>query len=437
MMDEIDLIGRPVLDDYVGLLRAMSQIEEPVEIQRLFMQSARRLDKDIGYISLSKRGLPAGQFKITRTVLEQDAEQSTYNPWLNWSHIPMASGGFLGELIAEPRPRLIHRLRVPDDPVLGTGLAGYGSLIASPLFDEGKDLNWSIMVHKDDEGISPEYAEEFFMQTNLVGRMTKGLIDKRRVEQLLEERQRQLLDIANIQRNLLPERLPHMPGLAIATSYLPCNESGGDYYDFFKFNDGRLGIVIADVSGHGAGAATVMAMLQTILHEAYTCDHNADPGGLLAYANEAMFRRRIDGGFVTAFFGVLSEDQKTLVYANAGHNRPILRRVGSDGTGRVATIEGGLSFPLGVVSDMPVEHAEIKLQPGDSVVMYTDGITEARSQPPKREMFGESRLNAAIEGCSGAPDCVIDSIHRDLYNHTLVRDREDDQTIVAMRLERV
>lgn len=435
-MDEIDLRGHPVLDEYVLVLRRMSALHEPSEIQRLFTSSSRRLDRSIGYISVSRRNLPAGHYKITRTVLnDNDAEQSTYNPWQKWNDMPLYTGGIIGDLIKEPRPRLIHNLRIENDPVLGDALVPFRSLIAVPLFDDGKDLNWSIMVHPDPKGLSLDQTSEFFMRANLGGRVTKGIIDKNKVEELLAERQRQLLDIANIQRNLLPERLPHLPGIVLATSYLPCNESGGDYYDFFEFSDGRLGMIIADVSGHGAGAATVMAMLQTILHEAHQRGSDEEPGRVLAYANDALGRRRIDGGFVTAFLGVLSEDKKQLVYANAGHNRPILRRMGAGGVGTVTQIEGGLSFPLGVVSEVEFEQAEINLQPSDSIVMYTDGITEARSRPPEREMFGEQRLHAAIEGCSGAPECVIDSIHRDLFDHTQARDREDDQTIVALRLE--
>ncbi|MGP1345948.1 MAG: PP2C family protein-serine/threonine phosphatase [Phycisphaerales bacterium] len=434
---EVDLRGRLVLDDYVETLRAMSAIVEPKEIQRLFSESARRINSAQGYIAVSKRNLGAGQYKITRRLLtEEDLERTNYNPWGAWNDMPTYTGGLIGELIAEARPRLLLDMRIPHDPVLGDALAGFRSLAAVPLFDDGEDLNWSIMVNPAADGITPEQVEDFFMRANLGGRMTKGLIDKRRVEALLAERQRQLLDIANIQRSLLPEGVPRIAGVPIATSYLPCNESGGDYYDFFEFGDGRMGVFIADVSGHGAGAATLMAMLQTILHEAHRLGRDSEPAEVMAHANEALSRRRIDGAFITAFLGVLSDDRRTLTYANAGHNRPLLRRGAGAGSGRVSAIEGGLSFPLGVLPETRFEQAEMELVSGDSIVMYTDGITEARSAPPDREMFGEDRLRSALEDCSGDPECVIESIHARLYEHTHARSREDDQTIVALRVAR-
>ena len=432
---EVDLRGRLVLDDYVETLRAMSAITEPKEIQRLFSQSARRINKAQGYIAVSRRNLAPGQYKITRRLLtDEDMEKTNYNPWGAWNDMPTYTGGLIGELISRPVPRLLLDMRIPHDPVLGDALAGFRSLAAAPLFDNGEDLNWSIMTNPEPDGITPEQVEDFFMRANLGGRMTKGLIDKRKVEQLLAERQRQLLDIANIQRSLLPEGVPHVPGVSIATSYLPCNESGGDYYDFFEFGDGRMGVFIADVSGHGAGAATLMAMLQTILHEAHRLGRDSEPAEVMAHANEALSRRRIDGAFITAFMGVLSDDRRRLTYANAGHNRPLLRRGGAAKSGTVRTIEGGLAFPLGVLPDTRYEQADIELVSGDSIVMYTDGITEARSRPPDREMFGDERLCSAIEGCSGEPECVIESIHSRLYEHTRARSREDDQTIVALRM---
>ncbi|HVZ93803.1 MAG TPA: SpoIIE family protein phosphatase, partial [Phycisphaerales bacterium] len=108
------------------------------------------------------------------------------------------------------------------------------------------------------------------------------------------------------------------------------------------------------------------------------------------------------------------------------------RRVGS---GEIVSVDGPASVPLGVIEEAAYEHGIVELKHGDTVVVYTDGITEAFSPPPDRVMFGEQGLESALEHCSGAPTCVIESIHERLFAHTHSRERADDQTIVAMQVK--
>jgi sigma-B regulation protein RsbU (phosphoserine phosphatase) len=211
-------------------------------------------------------------------------------------------------------------------------------------------------------------------------------------------------------------------------------ESGGDYFDFYEWDDGHFGVLVADVAGHGAGAAVVVAMLQAILHTIPPGAHTS-PADVLTFLNEHLVRKRIENSFVTAFCAKFSPDRRTMQYANAGHNRPVLRR-GPEHDGAVHDIDGAASVPLGVLDDPGYHNGRVDLHLRDTLLFYTDGIVEAFAPGPpgEREMFGLPRLRSSVEECSGMPQCVVDSLHQRLFEHTGQRTRDDDQTIVAVRV---
>lgn len=428
-MRPVDLSLNPKIDRYVDLLRRVSRHTEPADVQREFgklVQYDRAFD---GMLSISVRGLPNGQYKITRLNLDDDVGAVTINPWKQWDSIAVHSGGFIGKVIETPEPKIIQHMSVRHDPALGDRLARFGSCFVNPLFDDGEPLNWSITLRLGPEAYTADDVITGLLRGNLIGRMTKSLVVAKQVRELNTKLQDQLDRIARIQRALLPETLPDVPGLSLATAYMTSNESGGDYYDFFDVSKNRLGFIVADVSGHGAGAATVMAMLQTILHGFQ--DRHQGPAAILEHANRELLRKPIESSFVTAFFGIVDRERGTFTYSNAGHNRP--ERRFADGS--TTTIDDAASVPLGITDRPQYENETVQIAPGQTIVVYTDGITEAFSPPPEREMFGRERLSAALAVCSGEPACVIETIHGKLFEHTRSRDRADDQTIVAMRIE--
>lgn len=428
-MDVRDLGSHSAIGQLAALLRDVSRATDPMQIQRAFGANTRSTTGADAYISLSRRGLGPGEYKVTRAQFGSEVGTAYANPWEQWAQIPVHRGGILGRLIETSTPKLVTSLDVPNDPVLGDRLRPYGALVAAPLFDGGETLNWGLVLRLKGQPFTEEDAEEFFLRGNLIGGMTRNLLVAKQVRELNARLTAQLEEIAQIQRSLLPQELPKIPGVSLAASYLTSNEAGGDYYDFFDLGRDRWGVIIADVAGHGAGAATVMAMLQTILHgyEGRVCG----PAATLAHANRALRAKGFESSFVTAFMGVMDTREHTLVYANAGHQRPKLRR----GDGNVAEIDGASSLPLGIIDEAEYVEGMIELHPRDTVVLYTDGITEAFSPPPAREMFGPHRLTEALVSCSGEPQCVIDSIHQKLYDFTHSRERQDDQTIVALRVE--
>lgn len=428
-MPPLDLSANARLREIGSLLQTVSGLDDPQAVQREFRARLGSLNAVEKYLSLSRRGLEPGSFKITRAFMGPGDERAhSFDPWSAWDELPVHSSGWLAEVIADDEPKLFTDLRVADDPALGDRFADMRSAMAAPLFDEGVALNWSVMFRREPSAFTEADLEDHLLRGNLIGRMTKNLITQRRVRALNDRLQAQLDEISAIQRSLLPERLPRVPGLDLAASYLTSTQAGGDYYDVFPTAHDRWGLVIADVSGHGAGAATVVAMLNALLHSHHK---PADgPAALLSYLNDELAAKDIQSNFVTALALEWDPADRTVRHANAGHHPPSRRRP----SGEVVGLAGPADVPLGIVPAVAYEQGRTPLEPADTLVLYTDGVTEAFSPPPEREMFGVHRLNEALAACSGEPACVIDSIHERLYAHTGERTRDDDQTILALRL---
>lgn len=429
-MKQVDLSRNEHVAQLTELFQTVSSLRDPQAVQREFSRRLTMTSRVQGYMGVSKRGLADGHYKVTRMMLDDGALQANaVNPWTQWNELPIHTGGLIGEVIATPLPKLFTEFFLTGDPVLGDTLAGFGSTMVCPLFDNGEALNWAFMLRREPNAFAEEEVAEFMMRGNAVGRMTRNLVIQREIESLNARLRDQLDQIAAIQKSLLPERLPHIPRLSLAASYLTSDVAGGDYYDFFPLENDQWGFCVADVSGHGPGAATVVAMMNAMLHG--SDERYRGPAAVLRHLNHQLAAKRIESNFVTALFGAWDPGERRLVISNAGHHLPSLRRA----SGAVEQIEGGHDIPLGILEDVGYEQVDVVLEPHDTVVLYTDGITEAFSPPPNREMFGVERLHDALRHCSGEPECVIDSIHQWLYRHTGARTRDDDQTIVAMRVE--
>jgi len=195
--------------------------------------------------------------------------------------------------------------------------------------------------------------------------------------------------VGDLQREMLPHETPSVAGYAWETAYITSTRAGGDYYDFLRTPDGRVGIVVADASGHGAPAAVLMAMLRVLLHaEPVT---SGAPEKLLARVNAQLAGTMAPGRFVTACIAWLEPLSGRIVYSLAGHPPPWIVRGGAHRAERL-TPSGGP--PLGLFADAHFERGEALLWPGDTLVFHTDGLTEAMG--PTRELYGESRLARSL-----------------------------------------
>src|SRR5215207_10084371 len=251
---------------------------------------------------------------------------------------------------------------------------------------------------------------------------------QQRLEQVRIERERieQELKVArSIQHASLPEELPDLEGWRIAAYYGPAREVGGDFYDFFELEDGRLGLVVGDATGHGMPAALVMATARSMLRA--VAQASESPGEVLRMANDPLFTDIPPNMFVTCFYAILDPKSGRLVYANAGHDLPYLHRGGDAEELRAR------GMPLGLMLGMSYEEQEVTLEAGESALFYSDGLVEAHDLQ-RREMFGFPRLQVLVAEHDDEERSLVTLLLEELYSFTGEGwEQEDDITLVTLR----
>jgi steroid delta-isomerase-like uncharacterized protein len=260
--------------------------------------------------------------------------------------------------------------------------------------------------------------------------LTRNLTWRFRVAEAQErERIEQELRVArSIQQASLPKEVPQLEGWQITPYYQPAREVGGDFYDFFELEDGRVGVVVGDATGKGVPAALVVTATYSMLRAVAQALGSFSPGEVLAQVNETLWARIPQNMFVTCFYAILDPKSGSLTYANAGHDLPYLRRRGSDAEELRAR-----GMPLGLMSGMSYEEGEASLREEDSVLFYSDGLVEAHD--PKGEMFGFPRLRALIAEHGAEEERPLgDLLMEEL--HSFVGEgweQEDDITILTLK----
>ncbi len=220
----------------------------------------------------------------------------------------------------------------------------------------------------------------------------------------LEQKMSRELEVAGqVQAKLLPHTIPEVPGWDIAAALVPARQTSGDYYDFIPLPDGQLGVLIADVADKGAAAALVMAVSRTLIH-AFAPHHPTEPARVFQIANERMLSDTTSDLFVTAFYAVLGPASSALTCLNAGHNPVYWFK--ADGT--IETI-GRTGLPLGTFEKLEWETLTLEFGPGDVLVMYTDGLVEARNTD--RDQFGIQRLQDVVKAHTGQrAQAILDAL---------------------------
>ncbi len=267
--------------------------------------------------------------------------------------------------------------------LVGAGLAALGVLLVLAA------VNYGLFVFAD--------VDLPALGVLLVPPMTWAAVENawgRETERRARERAKELQVARSIQEHLLPSAPPKIAGLDVSGRNIPAASIGGDYFDWITLEDGSLVVVVGDVSGHGIPAALLMAHIHASLHAVATAGRA--PQEMVECVNRSLARAALPGKFATFFLGVISVDEQRLRYCNAGHNAPLLLRAGK-------IIElGANGVPLAVLEDMPYSGAEEAFVPGDTLVIYSDGIVEAPMRAQPKQFYGDERLQERALAFSAA-----------------------------------
>jgi serine phosphatase RsbU (regulator of sigma subunit)/putative methionine-R-sulfoxide reductase with GAF domain len=300
------------------------------------------------------------------------------------------------------------------------------SLLAVPLSVKGDVLGMMVLEQVKTPHRSRDRRLEIITG---IGHQAALAVQNDRLQQEMAERERleRELQLAHdIQQTFMPSHLPELHGWELAFTWHAARQVAGDFYDFFELPDRRLGLVIADVADKGMPAALFMALTRTLMRAAAL--EEPSPAAALARVNDLLVPDAQHGMFVTAVYAVLSLEMGKLAYANAGHNLPLLLR---SRTGELERLgKGGMA--LGVLEGLRLDERIVSLEPGDCLIFYTDGITEAFS--PEEDMYGEARLQATVRSASGSSaQAMLETIGDSVTAFAGDAAPSDDRTLMVLR----
>ena len=226
-----------------------------------------------------------------------------------------------------------------------------------------------------------------------------------------------------MQVSLFPDVLPEIAGYSLAAFWQPAHETSGDYYNVFKLAGGRWGFIVADICGKGAPAALRMAMTHGLIRE--RVENESSPAALLMQVNQALCELDMDLEFVTSFYAILDPQNSFLKYAIAGHPPPFLRKA----SGQVEKL-AGKGIAMGVNPGAIYEDKALDLAPGDSLVAFTDGVTDANS--PSDQAYDMAQLRAAIGSAPAHAEAMLEYLQNTLVDWVREAPNYDDITLLAI-----
>ncbi len=276
-----------------------------------------------------------------------------------------------------------------------------------------------------------DYITKPFQVEEVLARVETHLVLRKLQKQLQDTNRKMAQELAlagRVQTSFLPHNLPNIPGWQLTGTLMPARETSGDFYDFIALPDGRLGIVVADVSDKGAGAALYMALNWTLIRT-YAAEYPGQPEIVLRAVNRRIVKDTDTSHFTTVFYGILDPETGMLVYSNAGHCPPYLMNT-SEGENVRRLIRTGV--PLGILGEETWEQGSVQLAPGDVLVLYTDGITEAENE--QGIFLGGDRLLGWVKSNLGCPAREIqDAILAEVQRFVGDTPQSDDIALVVLQ----
>ena len=303
------------------------------------------------------------------------------------------------------------------------------SVMCVPLESQDKIYG---AIYVDSRGTSSVFSQDDLDLLSMIGQqagtalerieLTREVIEKQKMEQALAVAQ-------TIQQNFLPRSVPQGVQIDIVGWNKACDETGGDYYDYIELPNRRLGLAIGDVSGHGIGAALLMATSRAFLRALAQSDPEADPRRIMNTMNRLLDKDLEDDQFMTFFLGILDLDQYHIRYTSAGHDCPLVFRAA---TGEFDQLDS-TGIPLGMLAEFDYsELGEASFGPGDVLVMSTDGIVEGMN--PEKKEFGRDRLTEAIRNsASMSANQIVKAVYEALQEFCQGAPQRDDLTLVVIK----
>ncbi|MBV8553362.1 MAG: SpoIIE family protein phosphatase [Acidobacteriaceae bacterium] len=410
-----DVAGRPALENAQlrALVRAGQELAGHGELEKLFELV---LDLSLAAVTASRGVVMTNEGDAglkTRAIRGEGLRIST---------------GVRDLVMSKGRSILIRDARLDQDFGFRESILAQEirSVLAVPLQTNERVIG---LLYLDSPHLVREFTTEDLNLVTVMANIAAIRIEHARLVEQEEARRmlaRELERAAEIQRRLLPSMAPEIAGFDLGGYNAPCRTVGGDYYDFLPYPDGRVTVLIGDVSGKGLGAALLMSNLQACAHVLFE-----DPEPFetqVCRLNRSIAANCPRDAFITLFAALLDPASGELAYCNAGHNAPLLVR--SDG--KMEPL-GATGLPLGIMRDAGYERKSCCLAPGDVLVLFSDGVTEACASNEDEE-FGEQRLVAAVQqkrNHSAAK--VIEGINAELVSFTRGAPAADDITLVIVR----
>ena len=363
------------------LARAIGGVTNSQEImETIIRRSVHAIHAEQGVITMVDRDSGDAMKTLVRSMADKGSQQPyhfnrTLLGWMQLNKMPLT-------------------LNTPREDARFRGMewdASMRSLLCVPLMVKGEVRGVLTVYNKKTAG---GFTEDDQRLLAIIAGQSAQVIENARLhesEQALLRVKEEMRLAGQIQADLLPKVFPDLPGYDIAGRTLPAQEVGGDYFDFIRMDDHRICICLGDVSGKGLPASLLMANVQAMLRSQSIL--HAPPQLCMERANMLLLQCTGPEKFVTMFYGVLDLADHTLTYVNAGHELPYLFTAASE---PVRLAAGGA--PLGVIDRTPYEEQSVTVQPGDLLVVYSDGVTEAMNA--SGEFFGEERLRAILPGVS-------------------------------------
>jgi sigma-B regulation protein RsbU (phosphoserine phosphatase) len=422
----------------ISLVKTLSHFDSPLqEIFSSVNQYFYALLANDETVMLSHLGLGGDECQIT--YQKSHAMDTSWRcvDLLNTSKAnPTYKSEFIATVNSVEQPTVIADVNA--DTGLPQMVRQYPSLLILPIYLNGVSKHKLLLFLREHRRLSSQDMEKLVLVANL---LMSYLIHNCEIKSLNDANkwiEKEVSDVGNLLKMLLPQRDAEIRGVEVATSYKPCEHAGGDYYDLVPLtkvfwpgqadgNHDYWGAIIADSAGHGAAAAVEVAMFDAILRT-YRGNPDAGPAGVFNYANQYLFTRLIRGTFLTAFIANYNPFNKTLRFCNAGHPPALLIRV----DGSLEHLDNPKGIPLAVNREFRWHNGQVDFHPGDVLILYTDGVTEAAA--PDGNLFGMERLiDAATNGAMHA-HAIAQRVEAALARHRDGRKQKDDQTFIVIKL---